>query len=396
MPSALLQILLVTAVNLRTIPQRLGASLSAMVGVAGVVAVLVAVLSISEGFQRTLATTGDDQSVIVMRGGSDTEMNSILSFDSARIIADAPGVLRVGNTAVASAELFVIVDLAKKSTGTNANVPLRGVQPAAFEVRPRVRIVEGREFEPGRNEIIAGIGAVEEFAGLEIGNRLRFGESMWTVVGHFDADGTLPESELWGDAKVLGPAYMRGQTYQSVYARLESPQAFATFKDALTTDPRLDVKVEKESDYYAGQSRVITLMIQVVGFSVALIMGLAALFGAINTMYSAVAARTREIATLRAIGYSGGPVAVSVLFESLIIAAVGALIGAGAAYLIFNGFRAATLNWDTFSQVTFAFAVTPALMGLGILYALMLGLVGGLFPAARAARMPVATALREL
>jgi putative ABC transport system permease protein len=396
MGNALLQILLVTAVNIRTVPQRLGASLSAMVGVAGVVAVLVAVLSIAEGFQRTLATTGDERSVIVMRGGTDTEMNSALSLEATRIIADAPGILRVGDKSAASAELFVIVDLAKKSTGTVANVPLRGVQEMAFAVRPQVHIVAGRAFEPGRNEIIVGIGAVEEFSGLEIGNQLLFGDSRWTVVGHFEAAGSLPESELWVDAKVLGPAYMRGQTFQSVYARLESPEAFATFKDALTADPRLDVKVEREPDYYAGQSRFITLLVRFVGFSVALIMGLAALFGAVNTMYSAVAARTREIATLRAMGYSGGPVAVSVLFESLLIAALGAVAGAVVAYAIFNGFRAATLNWNTFSQVTFAFAVTPPLMGLGILYALLLGLAGGLFPAMRAARMPVAAALREL
>ena len=394
--NALLQVVLVVWVNLRTVPQRLGASLAAMVGVAGVVAVMVAVLSIGEGFRQTLATTGDDATVIVLRGGTDTEMNSVLTLDSTRIIADAPGILRVDGAPVASSELFVIVDLAKKATGTDANVPLRGVQELAFEVRPRVRIVAGRRFEPGRNEVIVGIGAVEAFSGLDIGNELKFGNGIWTVVGHFSAAGTLPESELWADAKVVGPAYMRGEIFQSVYARLESAEAFQPFKDALTADPRLDVKVEREAEYYAGQSRYITVLVQTLGLLVAVVMGLGALFGAFNTMYSAVAARTREIATLRAIGFGAGPVVISVLAESLLLASVGAVVGAAGAYVAFNGFRAATINWDTFSQVTFGFAVTPELMLLGIVYALILGTIGGLFPAIRAARLPVATALRAL
>jgi len=394
--NALLQVVLVVWVNLRTIPQRLGASLAAVVGVAGVVAVMVAVLSIGEGFRQTLATTGDGATVIVLRGGTDTEMNSVLSLDSTRIIADAPGILRSGGMPVASSELFVIVGLAKKSTGTDANVPLRGVQEMAFDVRPRVRIVEGRRFEPGRNEVIVGLGAVESFSGLDIGSELKFGNSIWTVVGHFSAGGTLPESELWADAKVVGPAYMRGEIFQAVYARLESAAAFQPFKDALTSDPRLDVKVEREAEYYAGQSRYITLLIQTLGLLVAVVMGFGALFGAFNTMYSAVAARTREIATLRAIGFGAGPVVVSVLVESLLLASLGAVAGAAGAYFAFNGFRAATLNWDTFSQVTFSFAVTPELMLLGIVYALILGTIGGLFPAIRAARLPVATALRAL
>jgi len=396
LPNALLQILLVTGTNLRTIPQRRGASLAAMVGVAGVVAVMVAVLSIGEGFERTLATTGDAETVIVMRGGTDTEMNSALSLEATRIIADAPGVLRTDGQPVASAEVFVIVGLPKKSTGTDANVPLRGVQIAAFDVRPRIEIVEGRRFEPGRNELIAGIGAAEAFAGLALGNTLRFGENDWTVVGVFSAGGSLPESELWCDAKVLGPAYKRGDVFQSVYARLESVDAFSAFKDALTADPRLDVQVEPERDYYAEQSRTVTTLVRVLGVLVAVLMGAGALFGAINTMYSAVASRAREIATLRALGFGGIPVVISVLAESLLLAALGGGVGALAAYLAFNGFRAATINWDSFSQVTFAFAVTPELMLQGLAYSLALGLIGGLFPAVRAARQPVAIALRQL
>jgi putative ABC transport system permease protein len=396
MPNPVLQIFIVTWTNLRTVHQRLGASVAAMVGVAGVVAVMVTVLSIAEGFRRTLATTGDDATVMVMRGGTDTEMNSALNVESTKIIADAPGIVRVDGRPLASAEIYVLVGRPMKGTGGDANVPMRGVQEAAFEVRPKVRIVEGRRFEPGRNEIIAGVGAAEAFEGLDVGSRLRLGNEDWTVVGHFEADGTLPESELWADVKVLGPTYMRFTTVQSVYARLESPESYTTFKDALTADPRLDVQVERESDYYAGQSEMLTTMVRVLGVFIAMLMGVGALFGAINTMYSAVSARAREIATLRALGFSGIPVALSVLMESLVLATAGGAVGAVAAFVVFNGYRAATLNWDTFSQVTFAFAVTPELMLQGVVYSLALGVVGGLFPALRAARQPVASALRQL
>jgi putative ABC transport system permease protein len=323
-------------------------------------------------------------------------MNSALEIESAKIIADAPGILRRDGRPLASAEIYVLVDRPKKGTGGDANVPLRGVQEAAFEIRPKVRIVEGRRFESGRNEIIAGIGAAGAFEGLEVGSRLRLGNEDWTVVGNFEAGGTIPESELWADVKVLGPTYMRFTTVQSVYARLESAEAYTAFKDALTSDPRLDVLVDRESDYYAGQSEMLTTMIRVLGMFVALLMGVGALFGAINTMYSAVSTRSREIATLRALGFSGIPVALSVLTESLVLAAGGGAVGAACAFVTFNGFRAATLNWDTFSQVTFAFAVTPELMLQGVAYSLILGLIGGLFPALRAARRPVASALRQL
>jgi len=396
MPNPLLQVFIVTWTNLRTVHQRLGASLAAMVGVAGVVAVMVTVLSIAEGFRQTLAGTGDDATVIVMRGGTDTEMNSALNTESTKIISDAPGIRRVDGRPLASAEIYVLVDRPKKGTGGDANVPLRGVQETAFEVRPNVKIVEGRPFEPGRNEIIAGIGAVEAFEGLDVGSTLRLGNESWTVVGNFEAGGTLPESELWADVKVLGPTYMRFTTVQSVYARLESPETYTTFKDALTSDPRLDVQVERESDYYAGQSEMLTTMVRVLGIFIAMLMGVGALFGAINTMYSAVSARAREIATLRALGFGGIPVALSVLTESLVLATAGGAVGAFCAFVVFNGYRAATLNWDTFSQVTFAFAVTPQLMLQGVVYSLALGVVGGIFPALRAARQPVASALRQL
>jgi putative ABC transport system permease protein len=390
------QIVAVTALNIRTLKERAGSSSVAVFGIAGVVAVFVAVLSIAEGFQRTMTAAGSADTAIVMRSGADTEMSSILSLDEARIVADAPGVARNPEGALASAELFVIVDLPKRTTGTDANVPLRGVQPSAFSVRPDVRITSGRRFQSGRNEIIAGRAAAQQFAGLELGNSLRWGQNTWTVVGIFEANGGVYESELWCDVGVLQPAYRRGNSFQSVFAKLTSAEAFDGFKDALTTDPRVNVQVQRETAYYAEQSVTISRLIRTLGTIVAALMGIGAVFGALNTMYNAVATRTREIATLRAIGFGAVPVVVSVLAESLVLALVGGLIGGGLAYVVFNGYQTATMNWQSFSQVAFAFAVTPDLLARGIFYSLVMGLIGGLFPAVRAARLSVATALREL
>ena len=392
----LAQVLTMIALTLRTVPQRAGSSFVAVTGVAGVVVVFVAVLSIAEGFRAALAGAGSPDTAIVMRGGSDTELSSGLPLESTRVIKDAPGVRRSAEGVVASAELFVVVDVPKRSTGTPANVPLRGVEPAAFGVRDEVQIVEGRTFRPGTNEIIVGRSAVAQFAGIDLGSTQRWGESAWEVVGIFEAGGTIAESEIWCDARVLQPAYRRGDSFQSVYARLESPDAFDTFKDALTTDPRLDVMVEREEDYYLGQTQTVTAIITGIGAVIAFLMGIGAVFGAINTMYTAVAARTREIATLRALGFSSGPVVISVMAESVALAVVGGTLGGLLAYAGFNGYQTATINWQTFSQVAFAFRVTPALLFQGIAWAVVMGFFGGLFPAVRAARLPVATALREL
>ncbi len=392
----LAQIPTMIVLTLRTVPQRAGSSLVAVTGVAGVVVVFVAVLSIAEGFQAALAGAGSPDTAIVMRGGSDTELSSILPLESTRVIRDAPGVRRSAEGVVASAELFVVVDVPKRSTGTPANVPLRGVEPAAFGVRDEVRIVEGRTFRPGTNEIIVGRSAAAQFAGIDLGSTQRWGESAWEVVGIFEAGGTIAESEIWCDARVLQPAYRRGDSFQSVYARLESADAFDTFKDALTTDPRLDVMVEREEDYYLGQTQAVTAIITGIAGVIAFLMGIGAVFGAINTMYTAVASRTREIATLRALGFSSGPVVISVMAESVALAVVGGLLGGLLAYAGFNGYQTATINWQTFSQVAFAFRVTPALLVQGIVWAVVMGFFGGLFPALRAARLPVATALREL
>jgi putative ABC transport system permease protein len=389
------QIATVTWLGLRTLGQRRGASTAAAFGIMVVVAVAIAILSISEGFRQTMRSTGDPATVIVLRGGSDSEMTSGVNRDAARLISEAPGVLRAPGGPLSSAELFVIVDVPKRSTGTDANVPLRGVQPAAFAVRKNFKLLDGRRFEPGKNEVIVGNGAAQEFAGLEVGHKLRWGENEWTVVGIFADGGSLSESEIWCDVGVLQPAYRR-TAYQSVHTRLESAAAFNGFKDALTSDPRLDVSVYREPDYYAGQSEGLTTMVHALLWLICPLMLAGAVFGALNTMFSSVATRSREIATLRALGFGSGPVVISVLTESLFLAALGGGAGAAFAYYAFNGFRAATMNWQSFSQVSFAFAVTPHLLFLGFAATLVMGLIGGLFPALRAANLPVATALREL
>ncbi len=389
------QVWSVSVFNLRTIPQRKGAAIASAVGIAGVVAVLVGVLSIAEGFRAAMTVSGPDDVAIVLRSGADNEMTSGLSRDETRLVADTQGVARTPDGPLASAELFVIINLPKRSTGTDANVPLRGVGPVAAEVRGDVTIVEGKRFEPGRNQVIVGAGAARAFGGLDLGNRFRVGQNEWEVVGIFSGGGGSAESEIWTDAAVLQPAYQRGDSFQSVYVKLASPQAFREFKDALTTDPQLKVKTLRQAEYLAEQSSMLTSFIEGLGVSIAALMALGALFGALNTMYSAVAARTREIATLRALGFGSSPVVLSVLFESVGLALIGGAVGAAAAYWAFDGFQAATINWQSFSQIAFAFAVTPQLLLQAILWAACIGLLGGLFPAIRAARLPIASALRE-
>jgi putative ABC transport system permease protein len=392
----LAQTVAVTGVTLRSISQRLGSSIVAIIGIAGVVIVFTAVLSIAEGFRAAMQGTGDPQTVIVLRAASDTEMTSGFGGEEARLITEAPGIEQSADGVHASPELFVIVGHPLKRSGTDANVPLRGLTPIALKVRPKVRIVEGRMFKPGTNEIVVGRAASGQFLGLTVGAPVRWGDSSWTVVGIFDAGGSVAESELWCDAKVLQSAYRRGNSYQSVYARLASVDGFQAFKDALTTNPRLQVTVIREPDYYAQQSQVLQTVIRSVGFGIAFLMALGAIFGALNTMYSAVANRTREIATFRALGFGSSPVVVSVLVEAVVLSLVGGLLGGGLAWIAFDGYQTATMNWQSFSQVAFAFKVTPALLANGMLFAVVMGLIGGFFPAVRAARLPVVTALRQL
>ena len=389
------QITAIAAFNLRAIPERKGAAISAAVGIAGVVLVLTGVLAISEGFKRAVTATGAPDVAVVLRSGSDSEMTSGLTRVETRVIGDAPGIARGERGPLTSAELFVIINLAKRSTGTDANVPLRGVGENAFDVRGNIKMVAGDRFELGKNEIIVGAGAARAFEGLEVGKSIRVGQNTWQVVGIFTAEGGIAESEIWTDVSVLQPAYNRGDTFQSVYAKLNSPGSYTEFKDALSLNPQIKTKVERLSEFYADQSSLVTKFISSIGVFIAGMMALGALFGALNTMYGAVSSRTREISTLRALGFGAGPVIISVLAESVVLALAGGIVGAGAAWLAFDGYQASTLNWATFSQVTFAFAVTPALLVQAIIWSVMLGLMGGLFPAIRAARLPIAAALRE-
>jgi putative ABC transport system permease protein len=391
------QIIAVTGVNIRSIPARLGSSTVAVIGIAGVVLVFVAVLSIAEGVNATMKASGDPNVALILRSGSDTEMTSGLAGDSVRIIQDAPGIARdEAGAPLTSPELFVVVDHPLKRSGTPGNVPLRGVTPEAFKVHSRLKIIEGRNLEFGRNEIIAGRAASHQFVGLNVGTTLKWGESTWTLVGIFDDGGSVSESELWCDVKVLQPAYRRGNSYQSVYARLAAPDAFQQLKDSLTANPQITVSTMRAPEYYGTQTETLQMIIRTIGGIIAVLMGVGAVFGAVITMYTAVASRTREIATLRALGFGSIPVVFSVLSEAALLAIVGGLIGGAIAWLAFDGYETATMNFQSFSQMAFAFAVTPQLLLQALAYSVVMGLLGGLFPAWRAARLPVVTALREL
>jgi putative ABC transport system permease protein len=389
------QTLAVTGQSLRSLGQRRANALVSVVGVAGVVAVFVAVLSMAAGFERTMAAAGSDLNIIVLRENSSSELDSGLSSEQVRIIKDSPGLASGEAGPIVSAELYVIVDLPKKSTLTTANVPLRGIEPAAAAIREGLTLTQGRWFEPGKMELVAGRGAASQFVGLEIGNSLKFGQNQWQVVGIFEAGGGVSESELWADVKVVQPAYRRGNRFASVYARLESSEALVSVRDTLSTDPRLEVDVQLEREYFSEQSEALTSFISIAGYGIALLMALGAAFGAINTMYTTVAARNREIATLKALGFGAGPIVISVLVESLLLSVAGGLLGGGLAWLIFNGFTVSTLNFTGFSQVVFAFSVTSSLLIRGIVIALLIGLIAGFFPAISAARRPVSRALRE-
>jgi putative ABC transport system permease protein len=390
------QTIAVTALNLRTIPQRLGSSGVAIIGIAGVVIVLVSVLSIASGFTAAMQGSGSTSRALVMRSGADSEMTSGLGGPEVDVIKQAPGLRRDGQNAVASAELFVIIDLPKISTNTAANVPMRGVDKTVLAVRDEASIVEGRMFEFGTNEVVVGRGASNQFKGLTVGNEIVSGQNKWKVVGMFEADGGIYETEIWIDSRVLQGAYRRGNSYQTVLARLDSSESFNTFRDWLLANPQVNVQVRRETEYYAAQSRALSGLIQGVGYGIAALMGIGAVFGAILTMYTAVSTRSREIATLRALGFNTTSVVVSVLAESLALAAIGGALGGALAYVAFNGYQTSTMNFQTFSQVAFAFQVTPQLLGMGLTYALAMGLIGGLFPALRAARLPIPSALREL
>jgi putative ABC transport system permease protein len=386
------QILSITMLGLRSIPERLGPSLVIVVGLAGVVAVFTALLAMAAGFQSTLEAAGRPDVALVLRGGSQAELNSGISREQGTIIKQAPGVAQgPAGLPLASAEVIVIAELMKAGETTGSNITVRGVEAAAFTLRPKLRIVEGRAFTQGLRELIVGQGVARQFEGVRLGETLRMRGSDWTVVGVF-ASGDAYESELWADVDVAQSTFNR-QGYSAVRLQLAGPGDLQTVKDALSADPRVNVDVETEQEYFSGQTEQFRKTIGALAGVVTFIMALGAMFAALNTMYAAVGARAREIATLRAIGFRGLPVVVSVMLESLILALAGGLLGALAAYVLFNNMAVSTLGAN-FTQVVFRFAVTPALVADGLVIAVIIGMVGGLLPALRAARQPVTTALR--
>jgi putative ABC transport system permease protein len=388
------QISAISLMNLQTLPQRIGATSVIVIGIAGVVAVLVSMLAMSVGFRHTLADSGRADRAIVLRGGSDAELNSNLTREDIDTISNAPGVRKdAAGRALLSEELVTVANVPKIDTGTDANVTLRGVGGMLLQVRPEITITQGRMFHPAVRELVAGAGAAAQFRGLSVGNVLRLRNADWTITGIFTSNGDVHESELLADVNTVASAIERNG-YSSAMVLLASAADFGPFKDSLTTDPRLKVDVQREPDYYAAQSQGLSKAISIVGNTVAIIMAIGAMFGALNSMYSAVAARSVEIATLRAIGFGAVPVLVSVMIEALLLALLGGVIGAGLAWLFFNGHTVSTLG-GAFAQVVFKLTVTQGLIVTGIVWAAVIGLLGGFFPALRAARLPVAEALRE-
>ncbi|HWX65229.1 MAG TPA: ABC transporter permease [Rhodanobacter sp.] len=392
------QAISVTAVGISTLRQRLGMSSVIVIGIAGVVAVLVALLAMSDGYRETLSKTGSADTAIVMRGASASEVMSVLDHDSVTLIPQTAGIAKdAKGQPIASPELVVAANLPIKGgqADDEGSVQLRGVSDQAWAVRPNLKIVEGRKFTPGMRELIVGKGAAKQFAGLEPGHEIRLGSQLWTVVGVFSSGDSM-DSEVWGDAGVVADTYRRGSSRASVTVKLADPGAFNAFKATLEANPQLKVDVSTTLDYFSKQSEGMSTFLTIIGIVVGSIMAIGAIFGALNCMFAAVAARAREIATLRAIGFRGLPVVVAVMLETMLLALLGGLIGGVLAWLIFNGYSASTLAAGTVGKLSFELKVSAELLWVGLLWALTIGFIGGLFPAVRAARLPVTTALREL
>ena len=388
----------VTSVGVSTLPQRLGSSAVIVVGIAGVVGVLVALLAMAEGYAETLRKSGSEDSAIVLRGASAAEVASVMSREDITQIAQAPGVAKSAKgEPLVSAETVVAANLPVKGTTTDeeGSVQMRGVGDEAFAVRPQVKIISGRKFQPGLKELIVGQGAARQFEGLEPGKQLRLGSQMWTVTGVF-ASGDSMEWELWAAAPVGAETYRRGASRNSVTVKLTDAAAFNDFKAALEANPQLKVDATTTLAFFAKQSEQMTKILRIIGIVVGSIMAVGAVFGALNTMFAAVATRAREIATLRAIGFPGLPVVVAVMLETMLLAALGGLIGGGIAYLLFNGHAASTMAAGSVGKLSFELRVSGQLLWEGLKWALAIGFIGGLFPAVRAASVPVTTALREL
>ncbi len=389
----------VTGIGVGTIGQRLGSSAVIVIGIAGVVGVLVAMLAMANGYSETLRRSGSDDTAIVMRGASASEVSSVLGHDATVVIEQAPGIAKDdAGKPLASPELVVAANLPMKggdSENDVGSVTLRGIGDMAWKVHSNAKILAGRTFTPGLRELVVGKGAQRQYAGLDVDREVKLGNQTWKVVGVF-ASGDAMESELWGDADVVMSAYRPGgSSRSSVFVRLTGVDAFDAFKAALTSDPRLQVDVDTTANYFGKQGEGTSKMIRAIGFVVGAIMAIGAIFGALNTMFAAVAVRAREIATLRAIGFRGVPVVVAIMLETMLLALIGGALGGLIAWLVFNGYTASTMTAGTTGQLMFEFKVAPAVLWTGIKWALAIGFIGGLYPALRAARLPVTTALRE-
>lgn len=381
-------------IGIASLPQRWGATSVIVVGIAGVVGVLVAMLAMGQGFQATLDSTGDDATAIVLRGGSQAETNSVIMRDQSPLIASLPGVARdANNRPLVSPELSQVVNLQSKADGTDVNAQFRGVGEQAWTVHEKVKVIEGRKFKPGLREIVVGKGAQGQFRGLEVGKSINLGNQAWTIVGVFSS-GDAHDSEMWTDTETLASTYNR-RAYQSISVRTEGKDGYSNFKNAMAADPRLKLDVFTTREYYSKQGGNLSKILEILGKFIGTIMAFGAVFGALNTMYAAVATRAREIATMRAIGFRGLPVVVAIMLETMLLALLGGVLGGLIAWAIFNGYSVSTLG-NNFSQVVFQFRVSPELLWTGLKWALGIGLVGGLFPALRAARLPITVALREV
>lgn len=382
--------------NLRSVKERWTSSVVAVLGIAGTVAVFVAMLALARGFQVALTSSGLPDNVKVQQVGADSEMTSAMEIGAVRVVEDAPLVAHAGSDPKVSAEVVVLANLLMRGTTADANVQVRGVSPRVLSVRNNVRIVQGRFFTPGLYELVAGKNAARSYEGVDLGKTVRIGPGQWKVVGIFDAGGSAFDSEIWADANIVNGAYQRPPgVYQSVTAKLRSAEDFTAFKTALERDPRAKLQASREPAYYESQSQLVTTLITVLGTIVAIVMGLGAILAALNTMYSAVSERSREIAVLRALGFQGGSIILSFLAEALIIAIIGGVIGC-LVVLPVNGITTGTINWQTFSHLSFAFRITPDLLIWGVVFAIFMGVLGGLPPAIRAARANVSTTLRAL
>ena len=382
--------------NVRSLRVRWTSTVVAVLGITGTVGVFVAMLALAKGFKATLVSSGSPSNAIIRRAGATSEMESAVSTEQMHVVEGMPGVAHKGSEPLISPESVVVAAFPLKTTGTDANVQVRGVSPRVLEVRPQVKIVSGRFFQPGLDELVVGRNVARTYAGFDLGNTVKFGGGTWTVVGVFDAGGSAFDSELWADSEVVKQVYKRPlNVYQSLTVRLTSPEAYPAFKDAVTSDPRVTLQVDRETEYYEKQSRAFTRLVTVLGVLVGGVMSIGAIIAALNTMYSAVAERAREIATMRAVGFGAGSVVLSFTFEALCIALIGGLLGC-IAVMPLNGLTTGTLNWQTFSHLAFAFRVTPALLIGGVIFALAMGVAGGVPPAIRAARARIAVALREL